>query len=116
MEDLISAQKIPGSLLAAVYCAALDFWTGPDESVKHKLRKLVFERMAYEARTPSLRTVQANLIYLQLAPLLVREPNHPGYWPLTAKVCEVVPFHLLQTWQLFLLAKYLDFESGLILG
>ncbi|ETN43858.1 uncharacterized protein HMPREF1541_10989 [Cyphellophora europaea CBS 101466] len=88
-EELLSANKIPASLLAAVYCAALDFQPGVDVALKQELRELVFLGVTYEARTPSLRTVQANLIYLQIAPMLVREPNHPGYWPLTSQLVAV---------------------------
>lgn len=90
-EGLIASHKIPATLLAAIYCAAFDFWSIPEAEVKHELRQLIFEGVTYEARTPSLRTVQATLIYLQLAPFCVREPNHPGYWPLTAKVCKTIP-------------------------
>ncbi|KAK5164159.1 uncharacterized protein LTR77_010250 [Saxophila tyrrhenica] len=84
----VAARNVPASLLAAVYAAALDFWDGEDAVLTGmgRLRCSVFESTLREARTPSLRTVQALLIYLQLAPEHVREPNHPGFWPLTAQL------------------------------
>lgn len=85
-EQQIKAGEVTASLLAAVYCVACDFWEDSSSMLQDDLRRLVSDAISQEAKTPSLRIVQIILIYLQLAPVYVREPNHPGHWPLTAQV------------------------------
>lgn len=92
LESSILAGTIPASLAAAIYCAAVVFWNNSpalqDVSPvpKDPLYDFVFSAVTLEARTPTLRTVQAMLLYMQIPPRIVREPNHPGFWALTGQV------------------------------
>ncbi|CAH0056939.1 unnamed protein product [Clonostachys solani] len=89
LEAAYAAGSIPASLMGAIYCSALPFWRhSPDLAGKapfndDDLRESVFEAVLQEAKTPSLHTVRAMLLYMQLPPQHVREPNHPGFWALT---------------------------------
>ncbi len=91
-EEALQKGMIPASLLAAVCASAACFWSHSDtlQGVapidRHSLAEFVFSSTGLETRTPTLRTVQALLLYLQLPPMIVREPNHPGYWASTAQV------------------------------
>jgi hypothetical protein len=86
------SNKVPASLLAAIYCAAASFWTLSEKLRNAQpfdqlpLRDFISAALSLETRTPNIRTVQAMLIFLQLPPVVIREPNHPGYWALTAQV------------------------------
>ena len=92
LEAAIAAGSVPASLLGAVYCSALPFWSFSPRLVGQTpfddewLREEIFKSVVQEAKTPSLATVQAMLLYMQLPPQHVREPNHPGFWPLTNQV------------------------------
>lgn len=92
LEAAIASGSIPASLLAAIYYAAIRFWKlSPElegvEPISNKpLYDFIFTTVTLEARTPSLRTVQAMLVYLHSPPYIVREPNHPGFWALTSQV------------------------------
>ncbi|KAL4808235.1 fungal-specific transcription factor domain-containing protein [Aspergillus unguis] len=89
LEAAISAGSVPASLLGAIYCSALPYWdyspslVGKTAFDDEWLREDVFQSVLQEAKTPSLYTIQAMLLYMQLPPQHVREPNHPGFWPLT---------------------------------
>lgn len=102
LECSILAGTIPASLAAAIYCSAVVFWNhcpalqGIPPVPKDPLYDFVFSAVTLEARTPTLRTVQAMLLYMQIPPRIVREPNHPGFWALTGQVsistqCIAVP-------------------------
>lgn len=100
LEAAISIGSIPSSLMAGIYCVAIYFWdASPTLRSKprvdgQRLRGIVFTSVTSEARTPSLRTIQAILIYLHIPPKVVREPNHPGFWALTCQVsASQVPEH-----------------------
>jgi hypothetical protein len=88
LERAMKARSVPSSLLAGMYVAATAFLDHPPEfSVPlEDMYTFIFKSVTYEARTPSLRTIQAILLYMQLPPLRVREPNHPGFWALTSQV------------------------------
>lgn len=92
LSSAIAHRSVPKSLLAAIYCAAIGFWElspglhGSEPPVRRTLYRFVFSSVTLEARTPSLRTVQALLLYLQIPPFHIREPNHPGFWALTGQV------------------------------
>ncbi|KAL3482571.1 fungal-specific transcription factor domain-containing protein [Aspergillus germanicus] len=94
-EEALRKGMIPASLLAAVCAAAASFWSHSDtlQGVvpvdRHSLAEFVFSSTGLETRTPTLRTVQALLLYLQLPPMIVREPNHPGYWASTAQLVAI---------------------------
>lgn len=92
LEASISGGAVPASLVAAVYCSAIAFWHR-SPTLKHikristeALYDFIFTSVTLEARTPNLRTIQAMLLYMQIPPLRVREPNHPGFWALTCQV------------------------------
>jgi hypothetical protein len=96
----ISSGTVPASLVAAVYCSAIRFWhlepklAKVEPLTRESLYKYIFSAVSLEARTPSLRTIQALLIYLQITPFHVREPNHPGFWALTSQVRQNrIPIH-----------------------
>lgn len=92
LEAAIAAGSVPASLLGAIYCSALPFWSFSPRLVGQTpfddewLREEIFKSVLQEAKTPSLATIQAMLLYMQLPPQHVREPNHPGFWPLTNQV------------------------------
>lgn len=92
LEASISEGSVPASLIAAIYCSAIRFWhlSPALKEVEHisaePLYDFVFTSMTLEARTPSLRTIQAMLLHMQIPPSRVREPNHPGFWALTCQV------------------------------
>ncbi|OAA57396.1 Transcription factor [Niveomyces insectorum RCEF 264] len=94
-EACISARSIPASLLAAVYNLGVSFWhlspllSGLHPIPREPLYHFVFHHITLEARTPSLRTVQAMLLHMQCPPFLVREPNHPGFWALTGQLVAI---------------------------
>ena len=82
-------KQIPCSLLAVVYSLACQFW---DKSLalRHlicpnatRLRPYIYSVLTVEIRAPNLNVLQAILLYLQLPPLIIRESNHPGHWPMT---------------------------------
>ncbi|OQU99844.1 Fungal specific transcription factor domain-containing protein isoform 2 [Cladophialophora immunda] len=87
LERAIKARSVPSSLLAGMYVAATSFLDCPPEfSVPlEDMYTFIFRSVTFEGRTPSLRTIQAILLYMQLPPLRVREPNHPGFWALTSQ-------------------------------
>lgn len=93
LEASISARSVPASLMAAIYCSATTFWhlspalSGLPCIPVEPLYHFVFDNIMLEARTPSLRTIQAILLHMQMPPYQVREPNHPGFWALTGQVC-----------------------------
>lgn len=91
--EIFRAQKnrneIPCSLLAVVLSHGFEFWSR-SRTLKHlnapnarKLRPYIHAMLTVEIRTPNLGVLQAILLYLQLAPIIVRESNHPGHWGLT---------------------------------
>jgi hypothetical protein len=92
LEAAISTGSVPTSLVVAIYCIALSFWdASPTLRIQPRIPReplydSVFKLVALEARTPSLRTIQAILIYLHTPPTCIREPNHPGFWALTCQV------------------------------
>lgn len=92
LEAAIAAGSVPASLLGAIYCSALPYWgfsprlVGLTPFDDEWLREDIFKSVLQEAKTPSLATIQAMLLYMQLPPQHVREPNHPGFWPLTNQV------------------------------
>lgn len=92
LEAASLAGSVPASLMGAIYCSALPFWhysldlIGKVPFNGDALRETVFESVLQEAKTPSLYTIQAMLLYMQLPPQHVREPNHPGFWALTNQV------------------------------
>ena len=96
LEASISSGAVPASLVAALYCAAICFWKhspalrNAAPVSRQPLYDFVFNAVTHEARTPTLRTVQAMLLYMQIPPKIVREPNHPGFWALTGQVSIVV--------------------------
>lgn len=92
LEDAIAARTVPASLLAAVYSMAVFFWSyssvlrGEPKINREVLLSFTYKSVMFETRNPNLRTVQTLLLYLQMPPKLVREPNHPGSWVVTAQV------------------------------
>lgn len=88
----IAARTVPTSLLAAIYGVGVFFWDhsptlkGQERVRRKHIYEYIFKMVALEARTPSLRTIQAILIFLHLPPNSIREPNHPGFWALTCQV------------------------------
>lgn len=92
LEAAVAAGSVPASLLGAIYCSALSFWpfsprlVGQTPFDDEWLREDIFKSVLQEAKTPSLATIQAMLLNMQLPPQHVREPNHPGFWPLTNQV------------------------------
>ncbi len=80
------------SLRTVMFCHALQFWhlieadeqlEKPDELA---MRVFAFDAISIETRLPSLDSVKAILLYLQLPSMIIREPNRPGVWELTALV------------------------------
>lgn len=96
LESSLSEGTIPASLAAAIFCSAVVFWShspalrGLPPVPKDPLYDFAFSAVTLEARTPTLRTVQAMLLYMQIPPRIVREPNHPGFWALTGQVGQVL--------------------------
>lgn len=81
--------RVPASLLAVIYNHGAQFWprsplaaTHPSP-LKREIRPWIFSCLTFEARTPNLALVQATLLFMQLVPLQIRAPNHPGFWPMT---------------------------------
>lgn len=95
LEGAIAARTVPASLLAAVYSMAVFFWSysgalrGEPKINREALLSFTYKSVMFETRNPNLRTVQTLLLYLQMPPKLVREPNHPGSWVVTAQVVAV---------------------------
>lgn len=93
-EIALASDAVPASLLAAVFWAAVRFkdldaqLRSSECEWKRALYDFIFQTITLGARTPTLRTIQAMLIYLQTPPSRVREPNHPGFWALTCQVSE----------------------------
>ena len=113
LEAAISSGAVPTSLVASIYCSAMDFGHYQSSALEElavkaipRLRDIAFSRMTLETRTPSLQTVQAMLIYMQLHPLYIREPNHPGFWALTCQVGTAL-YRRLDCWRGTLLIKNL---------
>ncbi|KAF4990007.1 hypothetical protein FDECE_14522 [Fusarium decemcellulare] len=92
IEASIAAGTIPASLVASIYSSAIPFWHRSSELTdvtpiaRSPLCDLIFRAVNLEARTPSLQTIQAMLLYMQLLPVYIREPNHPGFWALTCQL------------------------------
>ncbi|OKL56484.1 hypothetical protein UA08_08359 [Talaromyces atroroseus] len=91
-EAAIAAKSVPASLLAAVYSLAVFFWDhspelqGKPRILRTTLQSFVYKSVVYEIRNPTIRTLQALLLYLQFQPDQMREPNHPGSWVVTAQI------------------------------
>ena len=91
LDAAIAGKTVPASLLAAIYSMAV-FFLEYSPSLRDKaidrdeLQSFVSASVTLEIRKPTLRTVQTLLLYLQLPPLRIREPNHPGSWVVTAQV------------------------------
>lgn len=83
-------RRVRMSLRTLVMCHALRFWhllrtqfkgRKPDEL---PLRLFALDAINIETRTPNLDSIKALLLYLQLPSVIIREPNRPGMWELTA--------------------------------
>ncbi|EPE27409.1 hypothetical protein GLAREA_04200 [Glarea lozoyensis ATCC 20868] len=92
LKQAISEQRVPASLLGAIYTIALPFldnlgqFTSGKKPDVYALYFYVTTALGYETMTPSLRTVQANVIILQTPPVIIREPNLPGAWTRTSSL------------------------------
>lgn len=59
------------------------------------LRDIIFDSITKSARTPSLHTIRAMLLYMDLPLVLVREPDHPGFWALANQASLISSFMIL---------------------
>ncbi len=88
----LARNSIPATLLGAMYGVALSF-LGDDELCPgherpdpYPFHGYLISALNLEGQTPNIRTLQAHLIYMQMPPVIHREPNLPAAWSRSAWV------------------------------
>lgn len=88
-DALYQSQNITATLLAAIYVSAIPFESSTSTLSRQTnnffvLRDFLAKALPLESRAGTLQTLQSMLLYLQIEPEIIREPNFPGHWMLTA--------------------------------
>lgn len=83
-ESQYEAKRIRATLLSVIYVLASNFCDRAKDLLV--LEDFLAKAVPLEARAATLQTVLCMLLYLQLPPNIIREPNYPGHWTLTASL------------------------------
>lgn len=83
-ESQYKSRKITATLLSVLYLFSSHFYS--DIGDLFVLEDFLAKAVPLEARAATLQTVLCMLLYLQLPPGVIREPNFPGHWALTASL------------------------------